>query len=83
MMVALAFDWDAIIAGHLAPGAGRLKGELADGTRICIFDIPFPCCNCMPVIEFDFHWNLNSVNKMTIREIISLNLIHSKVREIP
>ena len=55
MVIALALERNAAIAGHLAARARRLKGKLADGARVGTLDIPFPGGNGMPAVNLDLH----------------------------
>ena len=48
MVEALALDGHAVISGHFAAGAGRLKGKLAYGAALLVFDVPFPGGNSVP-----------------------------------
>jgi hypothetical protein len=61
MMETLSLDGHAIISWHFAPGAGRLKCELANGAALLRFDIPLPSGNCVPRFDLNLHC-LNIIN---------------------
>lgn len=58
VMQTLALDGNAVISRDLAPRAGRLEGELADGAALLVFDVPLPGGHCVPAVDFYFHASL-------------------------
>ena len=68
VVITLTLYWNALISRHFATRTGRFKGELANSTTFCIFDIPLPRSNRVPTIYLNFHltifelWELKSNN---------------------
>lgn len=58
VVIALALDGDALVAGHFAGGARRLESELADGAGFGISDVPFPGGDSLPAIDLHLHIQL-------------------------